>query len=126
MTCLALQTGRHIDPLALGQSHDRALDVAGTPDNAPESTDLALADEGIDRRHLDLEQRLDVGLYLALGRGHGDVENDLVVLRRRGRFLGDDRAADDGVMIGRSHLNRSVSASTAALVRTSVSRRMMS
>src|SRR4051794_17777003 len=126
MSRLALQTGRHVDRVALGQGDDCALDIAGAPEDAAETAILALADERVDRRHLDLEERLDGSLDVALARIAGNVEDDLVVLRRGSRFLGDNRVADHRVMIGRAHLNRSASASTAALVRTSVSRRMMS
>src|SRR4029078_2884456 len=121
-----LKARRHVDRLALDEGDNGALVVALLAENAPEALRLALADERVDRLDLDLEQGLDRRLDLALGGAHGDVEDHLVLLGRGGRALGDHRAADDVVVAERNHLNRSVSASTAALVSTRVSRRMMS
>ena len=44
--------------LALGQRHDRLLVVGAPARPAPEALDLALDADRVDRRHLDLEQRL--------------------------------------------------------------------
>ena len=76
---------------------------------------------------LDVEQLLDRRLDLRLGRVARDLEHELVALRRDRRLFGDDRR-DDEVVVARilAHLNRASSASTAALVSTSFSRRMMS
>ena len=58
----------------------------------------------------------------------GHLEDDLVVLGRRGRLLGDHRS-DQHVVMARivgAHFKRATSASTAALVSTSLPPRMMS
>src|SRR6188768_2120768 len=53
---------------------------------------------------------------ICLGRGARDLEHDLVVLGRHGRLFGDHRRDQDVVMarIGRAHLKRASSASSAA------------
>ena len=76
---------------------------------------------------LDVEELLHGRLDLRLGGVLADLEDDLVLLGQGRRLLGDDRAEDDVVVtrIG-AHLKRASSASTAALVSTSFSRRRMS
>src|SRR5690606_17228626 len=120
------ESGGHVDGVALGEGHDRLLDVAELPLDAAEALHLALADEGVDALHLDLEEGLDRFLDLRLGRRAEHVEDDLVLLGGGGRFLGDHRAADDVVMAVPDHFSRSWRASTAARVSTRVCRRSMS
>src|SRR5690606_7274505 len=85
-----------------------------------------LADEGVDGLHLDREQRLDGGLDLGLGGVDRHVKNDLTVFRSQRRLFGDHRVTDDVVVPQDAHANRASSASSAALVRTSLWRRRMS
>src|SRR5690606_32434508 len=95
---------------------------------AAESLPLALANIRVDALHLHVEQLLHRLLDLRLGGGARYLEDHLVMLGRDGCLLGDHRGDDDVVMprVGRGHLNRASSASTAALVSTSVRRRRMS
>src|SRR6185437_3504077 len=120
------EPGRDVDGLAVGQRHDRLLHVALTADRAAEALDLALADQGVDRRDLDAEQRLDRSLDFRLRRLAGDIEHDLVGFRSHGRLFGDHRGDDHVVVAKIRHLKRSSRASTAAFERTSVPRRRMS
>ena len=53
---------------------------------------LPFCDDRVDARHVDVEQRLDGGLDLRLGRVAGDLEDDRVVLGEQRRLLGDVRA----------------------------------
>src|SRR3974390_498894 len=89
---------------------------------------LAASAQRVDGFDLHVEQLLDRFLDLRLGRGHGDLEHDLVELGRVGRLLGDERSDNDLVIarIVRGHLKRASNASTAARVSTSFCRRMMS
>ena len=105
---------------------------------AAEHLDLALADQRVDGLDLDVEQALDGGLDLGLGRGPGHLEDDLVGFRDERRLLGDDRREDDVVglelviaaaserRLAVASAKRASSASTAALVSTSFLRRRMS
>src|SRR4051794_12277382 len=120
------ETRRDVDRLAVGQRHDRLLDVALAADRAAEALDLALADKRVHGRNLDANQRFDSGLDFRLRRLLGDVENNLVVLGSHGRLFGDRRRDDHVVMTEVGHLKRSSRASTAAFERTSVPRRRMS
>src|SRR5690606_353736 len=82
----------------------------------------ALADQGVHCLDLDREELLDGGLDLGLAGINRHVENDLVVLRRHRRLFGHDGVTDDVVCGKLVHANLASSASSAALVRTSVSR----
>src|SRR5215472_6643793 len=123
-----LQTRGDVDRLALFEGHDGALGVGLLAAAALEDLPFAAPAQRVDALDLDVEQLLDRFLDLRLGRGHGDLEHHLVVLGRIGRLLGDERRDDDVVVvrIGRGHLRRASNASMAALVRTSLWRRMMS
>jgi hypothetical protein len=66
--------------VALGEGHDRLLDVRLLARRALETLHLALADERVDALDLDVEQLLDRRLDLRLGRVLADLEDDLVVL----------------------------------------------
>src|SRR6185312_7382983 len=112
---------RHVDLVAFGEPDDRFLDVLLLAAHAAERLGLALAQDGVDGQHLDLEQLLDGSLDLGLGRVAADLEYHLVRFGSHARLLGDDRREDDVVCGERTHLNRASSASTAALVRTSLS-----
>src|SRR5690606_18654975 len=68
------------------------------------------------------EQLLDGGLDLGLVGIDRHVENDLVVFRSQRRLFGHDGVADDVVSAELVHANLASSASSAALVRTSLSR----
>ena len=92
-----------------------------------EGLDLALAHVGVDALDLDVEQLLDRLLDLRLGRVARDFEHHLVTLGAERRLFGDD-GRNNHVVVARisAHLNRASSASTAARVSTSFSRRRMS
>src|ERR1700677_125884 len=123
----ASQTGGHVDAIAISKRDDRLLHVLLASANAPERLVLAFAQQRIDRRHLDVEQVLDRRFDLRLGRVTRDLEHELVALGGESRLL-RNHGSDDRVVMAHvlDHLNRASSASTAALVRTSFSRRMMS
>src|ERR1700678_4006077 len=127
MTYRSSQTGGHVDAMAVRKRDDRLLHVLLASANASKRLVLAFAQERIDRRDLNVEQFLDRRFDLRLGRVARDLEHELVVLGGDRRLLGDYRS-DDRVVVAHvlDHLNRASSASTAALVRTSFSRRMMS
>src|SRR6266852_3946727 len=118
----------HVDAVTFFEGHHRLLDVRLLAKTALERLVLALADQRVDALDLDVEQLLDRFLDLRLGRGARDLEHDLVALGRVRRLLGDDRREDDVVVarVTGAHLKRASSASTAALVRTSLVRRRMS
>src|SRR5690606_16440620 len=121
-----LDAGRNVDRLAVCQGDDGFLDVLAGAKFLTETLYLALADEGVDRLDLDREQGLDGFLDLGLGGVGRDVEDDLAVFGRHGRLFGDDRVTDHVVVRVLAHANRASSASSAALVRTSLERRRMS
>src|ERR1700678_1348461 len=127
MTLAPLQTGGHVDAIAISKRDDRLLHVLLASTNASKRLVLAFAQQRIDRRHLDVEQLLDRRLDLRLGRVARDLEQELVALGGESRLL-RNHGSDDRVVMAHvlDHLNRASSASTAALVRTSFSRRMMS
>ena len=60
---------------------------------------LALADERIDRLHLDIEEPLDRRLYLGFRRIFANLEDDLICFRRHRRLFGDNRGNDHVVMM---------------------------
>src|SRR5579871_6181436 len=70
----------HVDTVTVGQRDDRLLEVLLAAANPAEGLRLALADQRVDRRNLDLEQLLDSSLDLRLGRVGGDLEDELIVL----------------------------------------------
>src|SRR5258708_37406374 len=53
------QTSGHVDAIAVSKRDDRLLHVLLASAHAPERLVLALAQQGIDRRHFDVEQVLD-------------------------------------------------------------------
>src|SRR5487761_683430 len=124
----SLQPRRDVDLLALFEGHDRALGIGGAAIAALKDSHFAFSTQRVHALDLDVEQLLDRLLDLRLGRGHGNLEHDLVELGRVGRLLGDERRDDDVVMarVGGGHLNLASNASTAARVSTSFCRRMMS
>src|ERR671921_1636266 len=61
---LASDTGGDVDRLALGQRHDRLLDVRARVGTALPALGLALLHERVDARHTDLEQSFDRRLDL--------------------------------------------------------------
>src|SRR4029453_8458919 len=65
---LASDTGGDVDRLALGQRHDRLLDVRAHVGAALPALGLALLGDGIDPGHVDSEQSLHRRLDLRLGR----------------------------------------------------------
>src|SRR5687768_13482640 len=95
---LASDTGGDVDRLALGQRHDRLLDVRARVGAALPALGLALLGDGVDAGDLDAEQRLDRRLDLRLGGVPCDLEHDRIMLAEQGRLLGDVRAQDDIVM----------------------------
>src|SRR5258708_18033221 len=84
-------TGRDVDLLALGESHDRLLVVRALANLAAEELDLAHHPDRVDRAHLDLEQSFDRRLDLALGGGQRYAKGDLAVFGGGRRLLGDHR-----------------------------------
>src|SRR5690606_22233196 len=133
---MTLEPRRDVDRLAVGQRHDRFLDVHAATENAPEALGLALLNQGVDLEDVDFEQAFDRRGDLVLGRRAGDAEDDLVLLRQDRGLLGDHRSQDGVVVLGGGlsggHYAASFSAkrasiaSTAALVSTSLSARRMS
>src|SRR4029079_14204185 len=121
------EPGGHVDAMPVRKGDDRLLHVLLAPAHASENLPLALAQQGVHRRHLDVEQLLDRRLDLTLGRIARDLKHELIALGGERRLLRDHRG-DDRVVMAHvlDHLNRASSASTAALVKTSFSRRMMS
>src|SRR3569623_1995568 len=129
----ALQSGRHVDRLALFEGHDRFFDVVALAEDAAETLGLALGHQGVDLGDLDVEQRFDGGGDFILGGVVGHLEHDHVLLGEHGRLLGAHRSQDGVVVTGGSgHYAASTSAkrawmaSTAARVRTSFWRRRTS
>ncbi len=76
---LALQACGHIDRVTIFKRDDRPLGVALDRPETVEGFQFALADDGVDRLDLDLEQRLDGGFDLRLRRGRRDFEDNLIV-----------------------------------------------
>src|SRR3954462_14124603 len=95
----ASDTGGDVDRLALGQRHDRFLDVRARVGAALPALGLALLGERVDAGHIDPEQRLDRSLDLRLGGFARDLEHDRVLLAQQGRFLGDVGSKNDIIMI---------------------------
>src|ERR1700722_13598014 len=124
---LTSEPGGHVDAMAVGERDDRLLHVLLHAANAAKHFVFAFAQQRVDRRHLDVKQFLHSRLDLRLGGVAAHLENHLIVLGGDGRFFRDDRR-DDHVVMARIlvHLNRASSASIAALVSTSFSRRKMS
>src|SRR5918997_1304454 len=86
---VASDTGGDVDRLAVGQSHDRLLDVRAHVGTAPPALGLALLGDGVDAGHVDAEQGLHRRLDLRLGGLPGDLEDDRIMLGEQGRLLGD-------------------------------------
>src|ERR1700742_2903963 len=128
IACVASESGGHVDAVTLFKGHDRSFGVRLRTEVAAEHLGLALAHQRVDALHLDVEQLLDRFLDLRLGGLARDAEHHLVELGRVGRLFGDDRRLDQVIVarIGGAHLKRASSASTAALVSTSLVRRRMS
>src|SRR5207302_5272863 len=81
LSAIALNPSRHVDARAFGQRNDRFLVIGTAPGLIAKPLGLALDPDRVDRLDLDLEQPLDRGLDLALGRVERDPENHLVVPR---------------------------------------------
>src|SRR5690606_25678030 len=96
--------------------------VVADTDTTTEALHLALADQGVRCLDLDREELLDGGLDLGLVGVDGDVEDNLVGFRSHGRLFRHDGVTDDVVSGKLVHANLASSASSAALVRTSLSR----
>src|SRR5918994_1093384 len=77
---LASDTGGDVDRLAVGQRHDRLLDVRAHVGAALPALGLALLGDGVDPCHVDAEQSLDRRLDLRLGGIVGDLEDDRIML----------------------------------------------
>src|SRR4051812_1220776 len=88
-----------VDGLALGQRHDRLLEVRAGVGTALPALGLALLGDGVDARHADAEQGLDRRLDLRLGRVLGDLEDDRIMLGDERRLLGDVGGEDDIIMV---------------------------
>src|SRR5690606_29206099 len=108
--------------MAVDDGHNGLLRVVPGTDAAADAIHLALADEGVHCLDLDREELLDGSLDLGLGCIDGHVENDLVVFRSHRRLFSHDGVTDDIVSGKLVHANLASSASSAALVRTSLSR----
>src|SRR5690606_15168179 len=117
---------RHVDLVAVSEGDHRLLPVRALARLATKQFDLALRTQRVHGLHLDLEQGLYRRLDLRLGGIERHLEGDLIVLGSTGRLLGDHRRQDHVVMVQIAHFRRASRASTAALVRTRVSRRRMS
>src|SRR5215472_15699556 len=123
-----LEASGDVDAMPLFEGDNGLLHVRQHAAPAAEVAYLALADQGIDLLNLDVEQFLHRFLDLRFGGVRRYPEDHLVALGGKCRLLGDDRRSDDVVVariVGR-HFSRASSASSAALVRTSVFRRRMS
>src|SRR5271168_141801 len=122
-----LNAAGDVDAVAVGERHDGLLDVLLLAAHAAKNLALAFAQQRVHRRHLDVEQLLYRRLDLRFGRLAAHLEHELVAVRGDRRLFRDDRR-DDQVVVARipAHLNRASSASIAALVSTSLPRRMMS
>src|SRR5215468_4977526 len=118
----------HVDAVPFLEGHDCLLHVRQLTAHTAEIADLAFANERIDVLDLHVEQLLHGLLDLRLGGMGCDPEDHLVALRGKRRLFGNDRRPDDVVVarIVGGHFKRASSASSAALVRTSVFRRSMS
>src|SRR5271167_1737948 len=136
---IASDPRRHVDPLTLGEGHDRLLEVRTPSDAAAKTLQLALDPDRIDRSHLDVEQPLDRGLDLTLAGGQRHAKDHLLVFGGIRRLFGDHRGTNDVVHLlpckrphdtrddaKPAHLRRVSRWRTASRVRTSVSRRRMS
>src|ERR1700722_11305440 len=121
------KTGGHVDAIAVRKRDDRFLHVLLASAYPAKRLVLALAQQRVDRGDLDVEQLFDRRLDLRLGRVARDLKDELVVFRGDRRFL-RNYLSNESVVAAEvlDHLNRASSASTAALVKTSFSRRMMS
>src|SRR5688572_27923885 len=97
LSAIVLDPARNIDGLALGEGDDGLFDVRTRVGLALPALRLALGDHGVDAGHADIEQRFDGSLDLRLGRALRDTEDDRILLRKHGRFLGDVRRQDDVV-----------------------------
>src|SRR5690606_31342134 len=98
------EPGRDVDRVPFLERHDGLLDLALTGDDALEGLELALADDRVDRLHLDVEKLLHRRLDLRLGRGARDLADYLVCLGGERRLLGDDRRPNDVVGLELAHL----------------------
>src|SRR6516165_8608061 len=88
LSAMPLDSRRHVDGLAFGQGDHRLLEIAALAAPAPEHLLLALLAKGVHRRHLDLEQALDRGLDLRLGRLERHAEGHLAMAGHLRRLLG--------------------------------------
>src|SRR6478735_1264306 len=120
------ETGGDVDRLAFSQRYDSLLHVLLLADKTFKTLGLALAEQRVDGRDLNAEERLDCSLDFRLRRLLGDIENNLVVFRYQSGLFGNRRRDDHIIVAKIGHLKRSSRASTAALESTSLPRRTMS
>src|SRR5690606_33055532 len=102
-SCCRRSAGRteDVDPVALGQAHDRPLGVGTPAEAAPGPLALALAIDRVDPGHLDAEDLLDRDLHLRLVGILAHQEGVLVLLVDQAvALLGDDRLDDDVARVG--------------------------
>src|SRR5690554_5899965 len=112
----------HVDRLALGQLHVRLAPVAATADAETEGLVLALHVERVDCLDLDVEELLDRGLDVRLGRVLRHLERILVgeFLQARG-LLGNARRTNHFVELRLVHASHSSIFFTAPAVTSTAS-----
>src|SRR5690554_4762457 len=112
----------HVDRLALGQGHVRLAPVAAAAGTEAEGLVLALHVDHVHRLDLDVEELLDRGLDVGLGRVLGHFERVLVgdFLQARGLF-GHAGRADHLVELRLVHASHSSIFFTASVVISTVS-----
>src|SRR5690349_9617794 len=110
--------GHHVDRLAFGQANVCLAPVATTAGAIAEGLVLALHVHHVDRLDGDVEQRLDGGLDVGLGRGRSHLEHVLVQFLDARGLLGDQRRAQDGEDLLVVHASHSSTFLTASAVIT--------
>src|SRR5688500_6185814 len=86
---------RHVDGLAIGESHICLALVAARTRAIAERPGLAFQVDQVHRLHFDAEQALDRGLDVGLGRRLPDLEDILVAFLHARTLLGAVRRAQD-------------------------------
>ena len=113
--------------MAFVEGHDRLLDVALLAADAAEALHLALADERVDAFTLTSNSFSTAALICGLVAFGRTLKTTWFCSETSRRLLGDHRRTGSRRSdVEPAHLNRASSASTAALVSTSFSRRRMS
>src|SRR5690606_24556583 len=112
----------HVDRLAVGQRHVRLAPVAAAALALAEGLALALHVHDVDSRDLDVEELLDRGLDVGLGRVLRDFECVLVghFLQARG-LLGHARRTDHFIELGLVHASHSSIFFSASVVTSTLS-----